>query len=275
MELDKKSNEQQAALAFSRQSIHFDEIYKKNSIIHYKRERVRSHLYRFLPPQAAILELNAGTGDDAIWLAMQGHQVHATDIATGMQEMLMQKVNASGLQDKITTELRSFTDLDKLECKGPFDHIFSNFAGLNCTGELEKVLASFPSLLKQNGMITLVILPKFCLWEFSLLLKGKFKTATRRFFAAKGRKARVEDEYFKCWYYNPSFIIDRLKDEFDLVAIEGLCTFVPPSYIEGFAEKYPKLYSRLKKLEERWRSAWPFTSIGDYYIISFQRRLAR
>jgi ubiquinone/menaquinone biosynthesis C-methylase UbiE len=272
MNEDQKTNEQQAALAFSRQSVHFDEIYKNNTIVHYKRERVRTHLYQFLPPHASILELNAGTGEDAIWLARQGHQVHATDIATGMQEMLMQKVTALGLQDKITTELRSFTELGKLECKGPFDHIFSNFAGLNCTGQLGNVLASFPHLVKQGGMITLVILPNFCLWEFSLLLKGKFKTATRRFFARNGRKARVEDEYFKCWYHNPSFIVRELKGQFDLVAIEGLCTFVPPSYLEGFAEKYPKLYARLTKLEERWKSAWPFTSIGDYYIISLRKK---
>ena len=98
--------------------------------------------------------------------------------------------------------------------RGPYDLIFSNFAGLNCTNELDKVLQSFDSLLKPGGIVTLVILPKFCLWEFLLLFKGKFKTAFRRFSGSKGAKAHIEGEYFRCWYYNPSFIRKHLKNSF-------------------------------------------------------------
>lgn len=271
--VDHKRNEQGAAIAFSKQSTHFDELYQHNTIIQYKRKRVRDHITRYLPANASILELNAGTGDDAIWLAQQGHNVHATDIATGMQEMLTQKVQLAGLAGKVTTELRSFTELAQLDCKGPFDYIFSNFAGLNCTGELDEVVASFSPLLKPNGIVTLVLLPKFCLWEFMLLFKGKFNTATRRFFAKNGRKAKIEGEYFSCWYYNPSFVIDQLKGEFEPLSVEGLCTFVPPSYIEGFPEKYPRLYSKLIKWEDRSNSRWPWKAIGDYYIITLRKKL--
>ena len=266
-----KINEQQAALAFSRQSVVFDQLYQRNTIIQYKRERVRNHLTRYLPQNASVLELNAGTGDDAIWLAQHGHRVHATDIANGMQQVLEQKVELTSLKDKITTEIRSFTDLENLQRKGPYDCIFSNFAGLNCTGELEKVLCTLSPLLKEGGIVTLVLLPKFCLWEFLLLFKGKFKTATRRLFAKNGTTARVENESFKCWYYNPSFVTNHLKDEFELLSVEGLCTIVPPSYLEGFAEKYPRFYSRLTKLEHISKSSWPFRSIGDYYIISLRK----
>ncbi|HYJ38928.1 MAG TPA: class I SAM-dependent methyltransferase [Chitinophagaceae bacterium] len=267
-----KLNEQQASLAFSRQAIHFDELYEKNTIIRYKRDRVRRHILDFLPDHASILELNSGTGEDAIWLARQGHHVHATDIAPGMQEKLKQKVIAAALEGQVTSELRSFTELDQLNNKGPYDHIFSNFAGLNCTNEMEKVVSSFPSLLKENGLVTLVLLPKFCLWESSLLLRGRFKSATRRMFAKNGRTARVEGEYFKCWYYNPSDIIAFSKKEFEVLRIEGLCTFVPPSYIEGFAEKHPGLYRRLVGLEEKWKTAWPWRAIGDYYIVTLRRK---
>ncbi|HKP31997.1 MAG TPA: class I SAM-dependent methyltransferase [Chitinophagaceae bacterium] len=263
-------NEQQAALAFGKQSAVFDELYSGNTIIQYKRERVRSHLYDLLAPDSNILELNAGTGEDAMWFAQQGHTVHATDISEGMQKVAREKITSAGLEDNVSFELCSFTQLQNLQNKGPYDAIFSNFAGLNCTGELNKVLASFKKLLKPGGTVTLVILPKFCLWESLLLFKGKFKTATRRLFAKNGRNSRVEGEHFKCWYYNPSYVINKLKNDFELVKLEGLCTFVPPSYIEGFAEKYPKLYRKMKTLEEKKRSAWPWRCIGDYYIISLR-----
>ena len=90
-------NEQQAAIAFGKQSVVFDELYSGNTIIQYKRERVRSHLYDFLPPDANILELNAGTGEDAIWFAKQGHTVHATDISEGMQTVLKSKISMGGM----------------------------------------------------------------------------------------------------------------------------------------------------------------------------------
>jgi len=265
--------EQQAAAAFNKQSALFDEIYSANAIIQYKRKRVRDHVERFIKPQSKILELNAGTGEDAVYFAQHGHYVHATDISSGMQEVLSLKVLANALTAKVSFELCSFTQLENLKNKGPYDLIFSNFAGLNCTNELEKVLRSFSPLLNPGGIITLVLLPKFCLWEASLFIKGKFKAAFRRFFSAGGRRAHIEGEYFRCWYYDPSLIKKNLKKDFDLLALEGLCTLVPPSYVENFAKKHPKAFKVLKDKEDKWKAKWPWRSIGDYYIISFRKKI--
>lgn len=121
-------------------------------------------------------------------------------------------------------------------------------------------------------MVTLVVLPGFCLWEFLLLFKGKFKTAFRRFSGQKGTKAKIDGEYFRCWYYNPSFIRRHLKNSLKIVALEGLCSLVPPSYIVHFAENHPGLYRLLEKKENTWKSKWPWKVIGDYYIITLQKK---
>lgn len=264
--------EMQAAEAFNKQSSLFDKLYSDNTIIQYKRERVRSHIKEYLPPNSNILELNAGTGEDAIYFAQLGHKIHATDISQGMQKILVEKVQQHGLSNKISNELCSYTSLENLKNKGPYDLIFSNFAGLNCTAELSKVLNSLFPLLNPGGMVTLVILPKFCLWETLLVFKGKVKTAFRRFFSSKGALAHIETVYFTCWYYNSSYIHRLLKDSFDLLSIEGLCTIVPPSYIEGFPEKYPRTYQFLKDQENKLKNKWPWKYIGDYYIISFRKK---
>lgn len=265
-------NEQLAAAAFDLQSKIFDELYLPNSIIQYKRERVRDHVLQYIGNNSSILELNSGTGEDAIWFASRGHQVHATDISEGMQQILKQKTAAAGLNEKISTELISYTALKDLQLKKEYDLIFSNFAGLNCTCELDKVLHSFAPLLKTGGIATLVILPKFCLWEFLLLFKGKFKTAFRRFFGRNGVTAHIEGTFFTCWYYDPSYVIKHLKNDFDLLDLEGLCTLVPPSYMEGFAEKHPKAFSFLRSKENKWKRKWPWKNMGDYYIISLQKK---
>ena len=264
-------NELKTAEAFSKQALVFDDAYSGNTIIQYKRKRVRDHVLSFMSPGASLLELNCGTGEDALFFAQRGFRVHATDVSEAMLHRLEEKSRQVSSSENITTEICSFNHLEALVNKGPFDLIFSNFGGLNCTSELNKVLHSFAPLLKPGGYVTLVIIPKFCLWETLLALKGKWKTATRRFFSRNGRTANVVGVQFRCWYYNPAFIIQHLKKDFTVKKIEGLCTLVPPSYLEGFAEKHPQLNQFLVKQEERFSASWPWRNIGDYFIISLQK----
>lgn len=266
-------NEQLAAQAFNSQSSVFDHLYTPNQIIQYKRKRVRDHIAAFLPDQSRILELNAGTGEDAIYFAQQGHTVHATDIAENMQEQLRAKVAAHNLTSRISTENCSFTALNNLQHRGPYDLVFSNFAGLNCTGELDKVLLSFSSLVKPGGYVTLVIMPSFCLWETLMALKGDFKTAFRRSTKKAGTTAHVEGTYFKCWYYRPSYVRNVLSKEFEHIHTEGLCSIVPPSYLETFPQKLPRLYKQLVKAEAKLAGSFPWKYIGDYFVITMRRKI--
>jgi ubiquinone/menaquinone biosynthesis C-methylase UbiE len=265
-------NEWKAAEAFSRQSKVFDQEYGDNPIIQYKRMRVRDHVLDILPPNSSILELNCGTGEDALFFSQKGHRIHATDIAEGMLNRLREKIRAASEYNRVSTELCSFTNLGALEKKGPYDLVFSNFGGLNCTGELDDVLRSFDVLVKPGGCVTLIIIPKFCLWESLLLLKGDWKTATRRFFSKNGRKAHLEGTYFTCWYYNPGFIRKQLQDTFDVVKLEGLCTLVPPSYRENFPVKYPRIYHYLVRKEYQLKSSWPWKLMGDYFIMTLRKK---
>ena len=99
--------EQEAAKAFNKQSAVFDSIYSNNFIIQYKRKRVRDHVEKFIKSPCKILELNAGTGEDAIYFAEQGHYVHATDISEGMRSVLEKKI-LSPLHVKIPGQLQVF-----------------------------------------------------------------------------------------------------------------------------------------------------------------------
>ncbi len=267
-------NEQQAGKAFGKQSLVFDDYDRDNAIIQYKRRRVRDHVLRFLASKSKILELNSGTGTDAIFFAERGHCVHATDISEGMQEKLKEKVRESGLGGRITAELCSFTALGSLRERGPYDLVFSNFAGLNCTRELDKVLRAMRPLLKPGGRVTLVMLPPFSGWETLMLFRGRFNSAFRRFVGRrKGAPAHVEGFHFRCWYYSASYVKKIMAAEsFEFLGLEGLCSLAPPSYIEYFAERYPQAWRLLSSLEDKWKEKWPWRAIGDYYIVSFKKR---
>jgi ubiquinone/menaquinone biosynthesis C-methylase UbiE len=269
--LSEHINELRTAEAFTRQSFVFDQEFGNDTIIRYKRKRVREHVLKFSHPGEKILELNCGTGEDAMFFSQQGFNVHATDISTGMLSKMKEKILGSQLA--ITNECCSYTELAFLQNRGPYNLIFSNFGGLNCTGELKQVLESFDALLLPGGRVTLVIISRFCLWETLLLFKGKIKTAFRRFFSNRGRKARVEGRDFSCWYYSPSMVIKAMKN-YEPVSIEGLCIFVPPSYIRGFAEKHSGLFRFLVKIEQKLKSSWPWRNAGDYFIITLKKKIS-
>ena len=82
----------------------------------------------------------------------------------------------------------------------------------------------------------------------------------------------MEGSYFKCWYYSPRFITRTLKENFELVGLEGLCSIVPPSYIENCAEKYPKAFLFLCAKENKYKTKWPWKYVGDYFIISLRKK---
>jgi ubiquinone/menaquinone biosynthesis C-methylase UbiE len=84
------------AEAFSRTAEKYDSFAVDHPHLTRMRNKVYDHIGRLLSPGARILELNAGTGTDAVKLAQRGYRVHATDIAPGMLQRLRDKVDQTG-----------------------------------------------------------------------------------------------------------------------------------------------------------------------------------
>ena len=63
---------QNVSAAFSKQSSSFDEIEDQNEILKWMRVQIHNHCMRFYKVGDEILELNCGTGIDAVFFADQG-----------------------------------------------------------------------------------------------------------------------------------------------------------------------------------------------------------
>jgi ubiquinone/menaquinone biosynthesis C-methylase UbiE len=252
--------------AFSNQSKIFDGKVESNLITRWMRNRVRNHALSVLKPGSHILELNAGTGLDAVFMAEHGHSVHATDVSDGMVAKIREKIDAGA--KNVSAEKRSFTDLRNLPASG-FDCIFSNFGGLNCTAELKEVVRQFQPLLKPEGIVILVVMPRICPWEILSVFKGHFRKAARRL-RNQGAHSHLEGEFFTTWYYNPSQLISYFSDGFSFIGLQGLGSLVPPPYKEEFPHKYPKIFSALCRWEEKLAGRWPFNRMADHYILTMK-----
>jgi ubiquinone/menaquinone biosynthesis C-methylase UbiE len=263
------AQEELVSQAFSRQSVNFDHIYTSNAISEWMRQRARNEVMRFIPKRAYMLELNCGTGMDSTWFAKKGIRVVATDNAEGMLSILRRKVAEEALEDRIEVKRCSFNHLEQLDGRR-FDYIFSNFGGLNCAEDLDKVLQQLNQLLNPGGYCTLVIMPRICPWELLMLLKGRIKTAFRRF--RKGTDAHIEGVHFKCYYYNPGFVKRVLAQHFETVSLKGMAFLVPPPFIEGFKEKYPGLFARLQRAELKLENRFPFNRCCDHFMITLRKK---
>src|SRR5688572_28438565 len=118
-------NEKQVEEAFTGQSMVFDRLYGDDTIIAYKRTRVRQRIDSYLKPRSEMLELNCCTGEDALYFAMLGCKVHATDISPGMLDELIKKTSTRPGCGSVSVEQCSFTKLAHLKHKGPFDYVYS------------------------------------------------------------------------------------------------------------------------------------------------------
>jgi ubiquinone/menaquinone biosynthesis C-methylase UbiE len=253
--------------AFSKQSLHYDVDDLQNPLLQEMRLQVYDHVSKFVTQPSRILELNSGTGIDALYFSQQGHTVHATDLSDGMIEQIKTKINYFHLTHRLTCQKLSYAHLDQLKGQ-KFDFVFSNFGGLNCIPNLIDVTKNLPSILNPGGFVTWVIMPPVCLWEILSILKGN-RNAFRRF-NKNGITAHLEGKYFKIWYHSLRSLKKSFGDNFKLIHHEGLAALSPPPHAYQFPVKHPLVYDALRKMDSSFRDTFPFNRWADHLVITFQ-----
>ncbi|MDP5001610.1 MAG: class I SAM-dependent methyltransferase [Flavobacterium sp.] len=245
----------------------YDTHFTHSEIGKLQRKMVYGNLQNKLKKVKKLLEINCGTGEDAIWLAKQGIEVTATDISEEMIAIAQSK--SSGKNPNFNV-----LDINKISKKSEkFDMIFSNFGGLNCLtkSELELFFNSAKGVLSDNGKMCLVIMSKNTLCEtLYFLLKLDFKNAFRR--KREVVFANVEGEKVATYYYNPKDIVHLCQSNFEIVETKPIGFFIPPSYLEPFFKNKKSLLYGLDTLENKIRN-WSFLSkFADHYIITLQKK---
>lgn len=250
-------------------AISYDENFTKTTIGKAQRMQVYQHLNSSIKTKIRlnILELNCGTGEDANYFNTLNHKVIATDISNKMIAVASEKFK----NKDIHFHQLDINKLDKHIFKESFDLIFSNFGGFNCLSksELQTFFLSVKNILKKQGKIVLVIMPKNTLWEkIYFSLKTDFKKATRRN-TSNYIEANVDGVTVKTWYFNPKEIKD-IAGNFSIKKIKPIGLFVPPSYLQNSFLGKKWMVSFLNKLD--FLFGFPFLAkYADHYYIELQK----
>lgn len=259
--------------AFDDIASHYDDEFTYSDVGALQREKVWDYLNKALPTGClSILELNCGTGEDALHFARQGHKVVATDLSSEMVAVAMAKATKNGLENQISFSKYDINKIEDIDFNRKFDVIFSNFGGLNCVDAmaLKKLSKVASRLLNPHGRLIGVIMPKFCFWE-SLYFLGKisFRKAFRR--AKEGPlKVQINKETVETWYYSPARMTNIFKDEFQLKRMKPIGIFLPPSYLQTYFGSRKNFLSRLDKFEHQ-ANRFPILSYcSDHFLIDFE-----
>ena len=256
--------------AFSRTAPKYDAFARDHPHLTRMRHKVYEHVERFVPAGSSILELNAGTGTDAVALARRGFRVHATDIAPGMLALARDKVERFGLEDRVSVQDCSFLELARVE-GGPFDAVFSDLGGLNCIDDLRPVVAQLDLVLRPGGVVVWVLMPPICLWELGLAFTGQIRLAFRRL-ARHGTRAHLEGRHFDVHYFTPERAAAAFGDGYEVLAVEGLSVITPTAESKNLAKRHRDLYRTLAWLDDRIAPHAPASGWGDFYILTLRRR---
>jgi ubiquinone/menaquinone biosynthesis C-methylase UbiE len=254
------------AEAFSRTAEKYDSFNKDHPHLTRMRGKVYAHIARMLPSGSRILELNAGTGTDAVSLAQMGYFIHATDIAGGMLDRLREKVEQQDLDERVTSQACSFSDLAHIQ-NGPFDAVFSDLGGLNCIPALMPIIDSLPLVLRPGGLVIWVLMPPVCLWELMTLFTGQGRLALRRL-SRNGTRAHLEGLYFPVYYFTPNQVIRWFGTSYRMLALEGLSVITPTAESKNLARRFPGLYRVLSWADDRLSPRPPWWGWGDFFILS-------
>jgi SAM-dependent methyltransferase len=271
-----------------------------------QREAVWSVLDRLFRPGQRVLEINCGTGVDAIRLAGRGVSVLACDASSRMIEVARRSAllarppvapdcpargtgvppvppragacpeRSEGMAVPQPAPVEFLTlateEIWRIQDQAPFDGVLSNFAGLNCVRNRGAVARDLAQLVRPQGVVVLCIFSRFCLWEVCwYLCRFRPRKAFRRL-APGGSRAHLDRNQEVRVYYPGVRALERLfAPDFRLLESRGVGVCVPPSYVEPLARRFPGILGKLAALDQRIGGLPVLRSLGDHTLVVLER----
>jgi ubiquinone/menaquinone biosynthesis C-methylase UbiE len=259
-----------AGTAFDHLAQDYDQVFTNSLIGRAQRDAVWKVLIRTFRANEKILELNCGTGEDALFLAANGVSVLALDASPQMIAKAEQRLQRNALQVPVVFRELPTERIGKLHPETQFDGAFSNFSGLNCIADLDAVASSLAGLVTQGGRLVLCFSTRFCLIEILYYLAvGQWRKAFRR---CKGySEVTLDGIQFTVYYPTLRKIRQSFAPDFRLSFCTGIGVAIPPSYFEGWVRRHAGLVPLLRCMEALLATFPILRSTGDHVLLCFEK----
>jgi hypothetical protein len=186
-----------------------------------------------------------------------------------MIELACQRAATTRIGDCLDFRVLANEEIGVLEDEGLFDGAFSNFSGLNCVEELSTVRRNLAGLLKPRAPVFLCMLGRFVPWEILWYLAHKDrKQAFRRF---QRRGVSCSDGDLKVQYPSRKEIGRLFAPEFRLRKWKGIGIALPPTYMEHWARRFPRVIRGLARVDSVIGRVPLLRGMANLILLEFER----
>lgn len=257
-----------ATAAFDDLAAEYDATFTDTPLGRLLRDRVWAYVDPLVGSETRVLELNCGTGEDAVHLASLGAEVLATDAAAEMVAATRAKADRRGVGERVRAETVAIESLDALDVDpyGSFDLVLSDFGGVNCVADLRPLGPALARLVRPGGSVVLVVMGPVVPWEWAWYLAHRQpRKAVRRF------RRSTEWRGMTIRYPSHRALGRALAPHLSTVAAVPIGCVLPPSYAGEWIAAKPALLHRLARWEARAARISGAAWLGDHYLLHLRR----
>jgi ubiquinone/menaquinone biosynthesis C-methylase UbiE len=218
-----------------------------------------------------VLELNCGTGIDALHIASRGVSVVACDISSRMIEFARRKAVSSSCASLVDFHVLPTEQLSSLATRELFDGAFSNFSGLNCVKDLSQVRRDLAFFLKPGARVFFCMLGRFVPWEIVWYgAQGKRNKALHKL---RGDRIQVTESGIEVQLPSRKELVELFAPDFQLRSWKGIGIAVPPSNMDRWARNVPMIVQGLGWVDRAISRAPVFRNWGGCILFEFERTI--
>ena len=246
----------------------YDQVFPETLIGRLQRQAVWRELGGAFHEGQRVLELNCGTGIDAVRLAVKGVRVLACDVSPRMIAIATNRAAAADVASSIDFRVLPTEEISALSEEKPFDGAFSNFSGLNCVADHSAVARALAGLLSPGSLALFCVMGRFVPLEIAwFALGGRFNRATARL------RNKLASADFPGRVNIPSVgaLARAFQPEFRLESWRGIGVSIPPSSLGAIAAQFPRLTGFLANFDDPVSRIPVLRGWGDCVLLQFRR----
>jgi SAM-dependent methyltransferase len=249
----------------------YDEVFTESYIGRAQRASVWLEIDKHFTAGKRILEINCGTGADALHMAGRGARVVACDVSSKMLAAAANRLSGAEADGSVELRLLAIEDLWKIEGSALFDGALSNFSGLNCVQDLIATAKELARLLKPRAKLIICVFGRWCLWEIFWYFTHRRPRKAFRRLGTEGAAVRMNGDELCVRYPSVQQLKHVFAPFFTLETWKGVGITVPPSYLEQPAIRFRRAF-RVAVFLDRALSRLPIMrGFSDHLLLTFER----
>ena len=243
----------------------------ENPLLAAMRERLWRTVERYVPSGSHLLDLGCGPGTDEEHFAARGYRVTGIDASPEMIREARDRVRRLGAGARVELHAIAIDELDRLS-PATFDAACSNLGPLNCVADIAVTARRIAARVRTGGVLIASVIGRVCPWEIALYAARRDWTRIRVRFEHALTAVPLDGRTIWTQYYAPHAFERAFADAgFARVERRALGLFVPPPYMQAFAERHPAAIAALQQLEDAAGALPGIRAWGDHFLVVMRK----